>query len=248
MSRWWAPKPHGEHYGLAFIRIVVAILLVLHPLHAFAHPSDAHGATWIALVAVLIASGMLIVPRFARLGAAIAMVVVAGGAIFLYAPNWFVVGGRAVEGHPGIEYNMLLLGCLAAIATGRDHLGMQIVRVVTAASLVPHGIAAYFDIAGMHQWGDAMTANGWPHGVLMVWSIKIGELVGAIARISGRFVVFACLGHLAYLIPGMWISHEWDWFVVGPGEGGIEFSVLLIAGALATLFVYLPTRDTARPR
>jgi len=245
-SRWWAPKPHGEHRALGFIRIVVAILLGLHPLHALLHPADAAALgvsawiAWPALLAQLVASGMLLVPRTARIGAAISIAVVAGGAIVLCAPHWFVVGGHAVEGHPGVEYNVLLLACLAAIIAGRDHLGMEIVRIASACALLPHALGAYFDLAGMQQWGDAMTAAGWSHGVLLVWAIKIGELVGALARIARRLVVFACLGHLAYLIPGMWISHEWDWFVVGPGEGGIEFSVLLIAGALATLYAHVP--------
>jgi hypothetical protein len=55
-------------------------------------------------------------------------------------------------------------------------------------------------------------------------------------------VVPACFAHLAYLIPGMWISHHLRWFVVGPGEEGIEFSVLIAVCTVACIAAYWPRR------
>lgn len=272
--RWFAPQPHHELAGLAFVRLATAAILATHPLHALACPDDAaalaaqladrglpaaSALAWTALVVQLVAALALLAPRGARLGALASIVVVGGGAALLYAPRWYVVGGDAVDGHPGVELNVLLLACLAAIAWAyptrggpaerhaRAHRAMDVVRVASALSLLAHCYGPFVrrDVDGMRAWGEAMEQLGWSHGVALVWTIKTTELVGGVLRLSRRLVIPACLGHLAYLVPGLWLEHAPSWFVVGPQENGMEFSALLVVCTLATMFVHAPTRHAA---
>jgi putative oxidoreductase len=120
--------------------------------------------------------------------------------------------------------------------------GLQIVALASALLLLPHAASAFvrLDVEGMRSWGESMSQAGFPHGVALVWSIKSLELLCCVARLSRRLVVPACLGHLFILVPGMLISQHLAWFDLGPGEGGIEYPVLLSACALATLLAYWP--------
>ena len=200
-------------------------------------------------------------PRAVVSGAVASIAVVGGGAALLYAPRWYVAGGSAEDGHPGVEYNVMLLGYLAGVLwtyapgphspntlTLRARRGLEFVRIASAFALLMHGAPAFvrWDVPGMHAWGEAMSRDGWPCGVALVWSIKGVELVGALLRLSRRLMVPACLGHLSYLVPALWIEHRLAWFAVGPGENGTEFPLTIIVGTLACLLAYAP-RSIRRP-
>jgi len=268
-SAWIAPRPHDARRSVDLVRFTVAAVLVSHPLHAVVHPADAAAlaaglaarglpgalaVAWAALGLVLACAVGLASRRLAALAAVTAAVVVTAGAAALYAPRWFVVGGFAERGQPGIEHSALIVACLVAIAwtyaprrgaapsPRAAAIGLAIVRVASALVLVPHGAGSFvvWDVAGMRAWGEGMSQLGFPCGVALVWSLKGLELVSAVARLAGRVVVPACVGNLVILVPGMWIAHHMRWFVVGPGEGGIEYSALLIACTVACMLAYWP--------
>ncbi len=158
------------------------------------------------MVATLVFSVALLVPRLIFPGAIGLLVVVAGGALLLYAPGYYVVGG-AEDGHPGVELNLLLSLCLTGVLVThwpggderRARWGFDIISAASALALLAHGAPAFVDLdfEGMREWGESMTARGWPFGLALVWSIKSTELVGSLLRLARRFVVPACLGHLA---------------------------------------------------
>jgi uncharacterized membrane protein YphA (DoxX/SURF4 family) len=163
-----------------------------------------------------------------------------------------VVGGFSVEGHPGIEFSMLLLACLTAVAwtywprrepkPEAAKTSLQIIRVASALSLLAHGFGpfALLDFTGMRGWGEYMTQQGWPCGVALVWSIKWIELISSILRLVPRLVVIACFGHLSYLVPALWIEHRLAWFNVGAGENGMEYPLLIILCSIACILAYWP--------
>lgn len=261
-SSWITPPLHDARRSVDLVRFCLAIVLILHPLHAVIHPADAgalaeamaaHGMpaglaiAWLGLAVQLVCALGLCTRRFAVPAALGSIGVLAGGIAFVCARHWWVLGGSAIDGEPGIEFNLLAIGCLAGVAWAHRNAerGMQIIRVVSALSLIPHGASAFvtWDVEGMRGWGEAMSQLGFPCGVALVWTIKGVELVSAILRISGRLVVPACVGNLAVIVPGMWLSQHMVWFNVGPGEGGIEFPVLLSAAAVASILAYLPRRQ-----
>jgi len=212
-----------------------------------------------ALALAVVAAGLLAIRRTAAIGAGAGIALLVGGIALLYAPHWYVVGGHAIDGAPGVELNALLIGCLAGVAWARwprsssdaearaERRGLDVIGAAGALALLPHGAAPFvaWDPADMRAWGEAMTQRGFPCGVALVWSLKVLELTSALARLARRLIVPACIGNLIVLVPGMWIAHDMQWFDVGPGEGGIEFSVALIACAIASILAYAPRRAPA---
>jgi putative oxidoreductase len=275
LSPWFRQAPHDIRRSLDMVRVVAAALLLMHPLHALLHPGDLSvlarsldqrgvpwglSLAWLAMVILAACSLGLFLRRLARHAAIGALMVLVAGAVLLYGKHWFVVGGAAVEGEPGIEYNLLLITCLSGVLWShwprRDSAaqeraattGFEIIRIGSAALLLPHGLHCFvtWDIAGMREWGEAMSRVGFPFGVALVWSVKGLESLSAIARVSRRLMVPACLGNLLVIVPGMWLAHGLHWFVLGPGEDGVEYSVLLIACAVSCILAYWPTRAPAQ--
>jgi putative oxidoreductase len=267
---WWAPQLRDELRSVELMRWTLAVVLLTHPLHAAMARDDvarlrsqleaihAPGAGLLSkasFVLLALAAGALFTRRFAMVGAAVAALVVGLGTAVLNASHWFVLGGEVIEGQLGAEYGVLLVVMLAGVAwTWRSpnvedarraaKLGLRAVVIGSALSLAPHGYGAFIrqDVEGMRAWGEAMAAAGWPFGVALVWGVKVVEQLGVWARVAGRFVVPACLGHLAVLLTGMVVSQELAWFTIGGGEGGIEFPLVLSAGAVAHLLAAWPRR------
>jgi putative oxidoreductase len=272
-SPWWAPTPHDALRSVELVRVVVAVVLLSHPLHLVVRPDDAadlaralagHGVpqaaavAWLGIAVTLVAGLALLARRAVAPAAAAALVVVALGTAVINGGNWWVVGGSAEDGAPGIEFGLIVVACLAGVwwtwraadrAAGAQ-VGLQICALVGAFAELPHGASAFvrWDVDGMRGWGEAMSALGFPFGVALVWAIKGTELVASAARLARRLVVPACLAHLAILVPGMWISHRLRWFVVGPGEGGVEYSVMLATCAVASALASWPRRAPAADR
>ena len=270
-ENWVTPTVHDSLRSVELVRFTLALVLLTHPVHALLHPEDAaelarqlseHGLpasaalAWLGLLAQLLAGVGLLVRRFIAPAALASMLTVGIGSAILYAPRWFVLGGEAEDGKPGVEFSVLILVLLSAVAwTWRERdratqaaaLGFQILALGSALLMLPHGFGPFvqLDFEGMREWGEGMTRLGWPHGLALVWSLKILELVCVVLRLSRRLIVPACLGHLLILVPGMIISQHLAWFVVGPGEGGIEYPVLLSAGAIASLIAYWPRTASA---
>jgi putative oxidoreductase len=271
---WWKPAAHDDRRSVDVVRVVLALVLLTHPLHALVHPADVQGLAggleghglpfapviaWAAVVIQLVCSVALLVPRFVVPAALGSIAVVAGGAVFLCAPEWYAVGDRSAVDRPGVEFNLLVVACLSAVLwtywprRGGGEVvpraargGMEIIRIASAMALLTHGWGAFveWDLEGMRQWGEAMSRLGWPMGVALVWSIKSIELVCSILRLTRRLVVPACFGHLSYLVPAMWIEHHMRWFVVGPGgigkDNGVEFTVVLVVCSVACILGYWP--------
>ncbi|MFT3709895.1 MAG: hypothetical protein QM817_19875 [Archangium sp.] len=262
----WAPPLHDELRGVEVMRLTLAAVLLTHPLHALLVHEDVarleaqlaanHAPVALAVpsfVVLALSAAALFTRRFALIGAVGAATVVGLGTVLLNLPRWFVLGGEVLEGELGAEYGVLLVVMLAGVAwTWRSpkledaqraaKVGLRVVVIGSALSLAPHGYGAFIrhDVEGMRAWGEAMSAAGWPFGVALVWSVKVVEQLGVWARVAGRLVIPACVGHLAVLLTGMVVSQELAWFTIGGGEGGIEFPVVLCAGAIAHLLSVWP--------
>ena len=125
--------------------------------------------------------------------------------------------------------------------------GLDIVRVMTALNLMAHGVHGLFDPEGVRGFGSYLTSIGFPFGVGWVWAIIVIQISCSVALILRRLVIPACMGHLVILSAGICLDHaRHGWFVVGPGENGMEYSVLLIACLVAVLWTYWPRRVIAR--
>jgi putative oxidoreductase len=275
-SHFWNRLAQGDpDAAVALVRVVVAVVVLSHPLYDLAHPGTLTDLGRTARPALGPAAGVFFawVGVLAQIGAATALlfgrriVAASTGLIVLWSimalvfqwPLWFVAGGDEVTGHPGVEFNALVIACLAAILVasrqGADSRGaLDVVRI--ASAIVPglHGAGALlaFNTEGMRGWGQQMEGAGFPFGVALVWSVVTTQTVASCALLSRRLIVPACAAHIFILVNGIWTTHAPYWFVVGPGrwpgrgwsaasgsdEGGMEFSVVLIACFTAVLLAY----------
>ena len=110
-----------------------------------------------------------------------------------------------------------------------DHQALVIIRIVLSALLLVHGITR-LRLGTVGGFGEFLMSNGIPFGVAVAWFVTVFELTATLLMAAGRFVTpIACIFILIYAC-GIWLVH-WSqgWFVVGPGTGGMEYSVLIIA-------------------
>jgi putative oxidoreductase len=185
------------------------------------------------------------------------LMVLAMGIGLVHWPNWYALGGAAEDGHPGAEFSVLLMACLVGLLWAHRqprrlkqeslqpvdiaaHQGLDIIRVASALILITHPLHGVIDPAGLRDFGHALEKMGFPFGVFLVWTTMFLQIGSSIALVARRFVVPACLGHIYVLSMGIWIAHAPRWFVVGAGENGMEYSVLLIGCFLSMLLAHWP--------
>ena len=125
------PRAHADRVemSLSLVRIGVAVLIFIHGAFRAAHwdpyvtgfgewlssQGFPQGFCWAVAVTLyeLIAPWFILARRFVTLACLGHIVIVALGAVLVHYPSgWFVVGA----GRNGMEYSVLLLVCLAAVA------------------------------------------------------------------------------------------------------------------------------------
>ncbi|MGH6950857.1 MAG: DoxX family protein [Vitreimonas sp.] len=125
------PRAHADRVemSLSLVRIGVAVLIFIHGAFRATHwdpyvtgfgewlssQGFPQGFYWAAAVTLyeLIAPWFILARRFVTLACLGHIVIVGLGAVLVHYPSgWFVVGA----GRNGMEYSVLLLVCLAAVA------------------------------------------------------------------------------------------------------------------------------------
>lgn len=109
------------------------------------------------------------------------------------------------------------------------HQGLIIIRVVLAVLLLIHGVTR-LRLGTVGGFGEFLAGNGIPFGVAVAWFVTLFELTASLLMAAGRFVTPVACVFISIYGCGIWLVH-WSqgWFVVGPGTGGMEYSVLIIA-------------------
>ena len=122
-------------------------------------------------------------------------------------------------------------------------IAVNIVCISVAIILAVHGLHGALSSDSMTKFGEYLTSLGFPFGFFLVWAIVIIQIACSVALIFRRLVVPACFGHMVILIAGIILIHfKNGWFTVGPGRGGMEFSLLLLACLCAVLYAYWPRK------
>lgn len=109
------------------------------------------------------------------------------------------------------------------------HQGLIIIRLALAVLLLIHGITR-LRLGTVGGFGEFLASNGIPFGVAVAWFVTVFELTASLLMAAGRFVTPVACVFISIYACGIWLVH-WSqgWFVVGPGTGGMEYSVLIIA-------------------
>ena len=114
-------------------------------------------------------------------------------------------------------------------------LGLAVLRVVLGVVFVAHGAPKLF--GGVAGFAEALAGLGFPVPIAFAWIGTLLEFGGGLALIVGLFVTPIALLLATEMFLGIVLVHATNGFyVVGPGQGGIEFNLLLIAALLTLVF------------
>lgn len=115
-------------------------------------------------------------------------------------------------------------------------LGQMILRIVLGVIFVAHGASKLFGEGGPGGLGGFLGSLGVPAPVLAAWLVTLLEFVGGMFLIVGLFVVPTAILLAIHMAMGIVLVHAANGFyVIGPGQNGVEFNLILIAGLLSML-------------
>ncbi len=115
-------------------------------------------------------------------------------------------------------------------------LGLAVLRIVLGVIFIAHG---YPKIAGgVAGTGEFFGQLGVPLAGFFAWVVTLLEFFGGIALVVGFLVTPVSLLLSFHMLVGIVLVHAPEGFyVIGPGQGGLEFNLLLIAALLSMVLV-----------
>ena len=127
LKQLYNARPANSVQGIDIVRIGVALIILMHPMHGFFHPANipAFGGyleslgypfgtvlAWSVLIIQPLSSLALICNRFVVPACIGHIVIVTFGLVHFHFPNgWYVVG----PGSGGMEWAFILLSCLFGV-------------------------------------------------------------------------------------------------------------------------------------
>lgn len=114
-------------------------------------------------------------------------------------------------------------------------LGLAILRVVVGVIFIAHGAPKLF--GGMEGTAGFFGSIGIPLPLVAAWGVALLEFAGGLALVGGLLVTPVSLLLAIHMLAGIILVHAPNGFyVIGPGSGGIEFNLLLLASLLMLVF------------
>lgn len=114
-------------------------------------------------------------------------------------------------------------------------LGLAILRVVLGVIYIAHGAPKL--LGGVGGLAGLLEGLGFPVPFAWAWFVTILEFFGGLALIVGLLVTPIALLLSIEMAVGIVLVHAPEgWYVIGPGTGGVEFNVLLIASLMTLVF------------
>jgi putative oxidoreductase len=114
-------------------------------------------------------------------------------------------------------------------------LGLGILRIVVGVIFIAHGWGKVF--GGIGDTAGFFGSIGIPVPTLAAWAIGLLETGGGAVLLLGLFVTPLAVLLMLHMLTGIFLVHIPNgFFVIGPGAGGYEFNLLLVA-ALFTLIM-----------
>ncbi len=124
--------------------------------------------------------------------------------------------------------------------------GMDIVRIGVAVIILMHPLHGYLHADGMVGFGSFLSSLGYPMGLPLAWTVIHVQTACSLALIFNRFVLPACLGHIIVIGFGLvHVHYPNGWYVVGAGQGGMEWGFILLVCLFGVLRAYWPRSKVA---
>ncbi|MDX1624352.1 MAG: DoxX family protein [Gemmatimonadota bacterium] len=116
----------------------------------------------------------------------------------------------------------------------RSAWSLTVLRAVAGIIFVMHGYPKLF--GGIGNTAGFFEGLGIPLPTIAAWGIAILETAGGLALILGFLVTPVAILLAIHMLAGILLVHLPNGFyVVGPGQGGVEFNLLLIASLLTLI-------------
>ncbi|GCC51155.1 DoxX family protein [Chryseotalea sanaruensis] len=105
-------------------------------------------------------------------------------------------------------------------------------RIMISICMIAHASQRFYHNS-INGFGDFLNTKGFLIGVPIAWGITLFELIGGLALLLNYFTKWISLVWALQLLMGIILVHaQHGWFVVGPSNGGVEYSLLLIVSLL----------------
>lgn len=116
-------------------------------------------------------------------------------------------------------------------------LGLAVLRIVLGVVFLAHGVPEL--LAGAERTRATLelldVSLPWPF--VAAWAIVLLETIGGACLLLGIFVAPAAFLLAGHMLAGLFLVHlPAGFYVIGRGQGGIEFNLVLAAALLAVLF------------
>lgn len=127
---WFNGPAHDSGRSLNLVRVMVAFILIAHPVYALLHPANVLGfghilqtrhipfpvpVAWFVMFLQVACSLALVVRRWVIPACIGHILVLATGIVLIHARGWRTVGLPDGDHQPGSEFSVLLIACLLAI-------------------------------------------------------------------------------------------------------------------------------------
>lgn len=133
------------------------------------------------------------------------------------------------------------------LSPGHAGAGIDVVRIGVALIILMHPLHGYFHAENIPRFGEYLTSLGYPLGLQLAWTVLLLQTVCSLALIANRCVIPACLGHIVVVGFGLLHFHLPNgWYVVGPGQGGMEWAFILLVCLFGVLWAYWPRKAIAQ--
>lgn len=104
-----------------------------------------------------------------------------------------------------------------------------LLRTLMGFTFITHGVARLF-YWSVNDFGLFLNSKGIILGIILAWVITIGEIIGGFLLAAGYRVRYVILFNFTIILSGIFFVHLPNgWFVVGHGQNGIEYSLLILA-------------------
>lgn len=118
------------------------------------------------------------------------------------------------------------------------HVALDLVKLVACGIIFTHGLHRYL-YGELGPLGGALANFGLPFPQFLAQLINIAETFGTVLIALGLLVRPCCAVLVLIFVTGIALIHSHaGFFIVGPGEGGWEYSALLIACFAAVALDY----------
>lgn len=122
------------------------------------------------------------------------------------------------------------------------HYALILLRLYMGITFILHGTARLYYMS-LNDFGSFLNSYGLRIGVLLAWFITISEIIGGFLLMIGYKIKFVLIFNFIVILCGIFLVHiKNGYFVVGHGQGGVEYSLLIMA-VLIVLYSRVDSRE-----